>query len=86
MSLGQGSKTLYSRWYSHTHTHTHTHLYEAPKVVKLLEMESRRMVVRAGGGGSGELFNGYSFRFTRRRKFWRLAAQQWACPATELDT
>ena len=69
---------------THTHTHTHTHLYEAPKVVKLLEMESRRMVV--GGAGSGELFNGYSFRFTRRRKFWRLAAQQWACPATELDT
>ena len=37
---------------------THTHLYEAPKVVKLLEMESRRMVVRAGGGAVGSCLMG----------------------------
>ena len=90
MFLGQGTKILYSVWYSHppthTHTHTHTHVYEVPKVVKLIEMESRRMVVKSWGRGNRELFNGYSFSFTRKRKFWRLAAQQYACSAAELYT
>lgn len=46
------------------------------KVVKSIETETRRVVLRGSGGRNGELFNGYSFNFVRRKEFWRLVAQQ----------
>ena len=48
-------------------------LYEVPRVVKLIEIESRVVVARGWQEGNGELlFNGYMVSFAIWKEFWSL--------------